>query len=103
MIREFQIECPECQGWILLDLDSGEVLKHGKKGETTGEQAPKKFDDAFARFKQKEDGADDLFGDAMQSVEEQKKRLGDAFEQAKKKASENPDEKPRRPFDDLFD
>lgn len=104
MIREFEIKCPECRGWIVLDLETGEVLAHGKKGQKRGEPTPPKaLDDAFARFEQKQQGGGEVFDKAMKSVEQQKKRLEDAFEDAKRKAAENPEDRPRRPFDDLFD
>lgn len=102
MIREFQFSCPECEGWIVIDLDSGEILKHGKKGQPRGEPAPKKFDDAFARFKERAETPQDPFDNAVKSVEKAKKQLERAFEDAQEKARQNPDEKPHRPFDDLF-
>ena len=39
---------------------------------------------------------------AVRSVERNKQKLDAAFEEAKKKAKQRPDEKPHNPFDDLF-
>ena len=64
---------------------------------------PKALEDAFERFEKKQQNTDSTFDGAVKSVEKQKRRLEDAFEDAKRKAAENPEEKPRRPFDDLFD
>lgn len=104
MIREFEISCPTCAGWILLDLESGEVLKHGKKNESRDKPRtdPKKFEDAFDRLRDREARGDDVFTDAVKSVEESKKKLDAAFEEAKKKAAKNKGDKPRNPFDDVF-
>lgn len=103
MIREYEFSCPECKGWIVLDLSTGEVLRHGKKGEKPEKVKPKALEDAFDRFEKKQQNTDTTFDGAVKSVEKQKRRLEDAFEDAKRKAAENPDEKPHRPFDDLFD
>ncbi len=104
MLRELEIDCPTCAGWILIDLESGEILDHGKKGEPRRNQrAPvKKLEDAFDRLKERQAGGDDVFNDAVKAVEKSKQKLDNAFEQAKKKAKQRPDEKPRSPFDDLF-
>jgi transcriptional regulator of nitric oxide reductase len=104
MLREFEVECPECRGWILVDLDSGEVLAHGKAGAPRGTERPKpkKLEDALERLKERQDTSDEVFRDAVKAVEKSKKKLDAAFEAAKKKAKKNPDEKPRSPFDDLF-
>ena len=42
------------------------------------------------------------WSDAVRSVEDSKKKLEDAFEEAKRKAKENPDDRPTNPFDNLF-
>lgn len=104
MIREFEIDCPECQGWILIDLESGEVLDHGKKGEPRRKDRPpvKKLEDAFDLLKKRQESGDDVFKGAIRAVEKSKQKLDAAFEDAKKKAAQNKDEKPRNPFDDLF-
>ena len=102
MIREFEINCPECAGWIRLDLESGEVLAHGKKGQKKADVAVEKLEDAFDRVKEREARTDDTFENAMKSVADSKNKLDDAFEKAKKKAAENPDDKPVNPLDNLF-
>ena len=105
MLREFEITCPTCEGWILIDLESGEVLRHGAKGETREDAKPAggtTFADLMDRVKGREERGDDTFSDAVKSVEDSKKKLEDAFEEAKKKAKERPDDKPSNPFNDLF-
>ncbi len=105
MLREFEITCPGCQGWIIIDLETGEVLRHGKKKESRKKKEkvdPKKFQEAMDKLKKREDSGDETFADAVRSVEETKRKLEDAFEQAKKRAAENPDERPPNPLDDLF-
>ena len=104
MLREFEIECPCCRGWILLNLESGEILDHGKQGEPRRHERPPvaKLEDAFERLKKRQAGGDDTFKDAVRAVEKSKQKLDAAFEDAKKKAKQRPDEKPRSPFDELF-
>lgn len=106
MLREFEINCPGCEGWIIIDLDTGEVLRHGKKKESRRQKDkkvdPKKFQQAMDRLKKREESGDDTFDDAVRSVEKQKKKLEDAFDEARKRASENPDDRPLNPLDDLF-
>lgn len=105
MIREFEIACPCCRGWIVLDLETGTILDHGREGEIRGKKVtkPKQLEDAFDRLKEREKGGDALFKDAVRSVEKSKQKLDDAFEEAKKKAAKRPDEKPRNPFDEMFE
>lgn len=104
MLREFEITCPECDGWILIDLETGELLRHGKKDESRKKKKvdPKKFKEAMDRMKDRESKGDETFSDAVRSVEDSKKKLEDAFEEAKRKAKENPDDRPTNPFDNLF-
>lgn len=103
MLREFEINCPECRGWILIDLETGEILRHGKQKESRKKKVdPKKFDQAMDRLKQRAESGDETFSDAVRGVERQKKKLNEAFEEAKQRARENPDDRPTNPFDDLF-
>lgn len=101
MLREFEITCPTCKGWILIDLDSGEVLKHGaeKESRKKAKVDPAKFTEAFGKVREREQGGGDLFDDAVRAVKKSKQKLEDAFEEAKRKAKENPDERPPNPFD----
>jgi transcriptional regulator of nitric oxide reductase len=105
MLRDIEIDCPTCKGWIVINLETGEVIEHGKKGEPRRRQEiqVKKLEDAFERLKHRESTGDDVFKDAVRSVEKSKKKLDQAFEDAKEKAKQRPDEKPRSPFDELFD
>ncbi len=104
MLREFEITCPTCNGWILIDLESGEVLRHGKKGEVKGERAGKvkSLNDALDRMNAREAAGDSKFEDAIDAVDKAKQRLEDAFEEARKKAKKRPDDRPVNPFNDLF-
>ena len=103
MLREFEITCPECEGWILLDLETGEVMAHGEKGSGR-DKGPdrKKMADAFERLKSREQKGDETFGDAVRKVGEQSDKLDRAFEDAKKKAKRRPSDRPVNPLDDLF-
>jgi hypothetical protein len=103
VIREFQIDCPSCKGWILIDLETGEILKHGKAGQKRGDApAGKSLDAVLGEVRDRDKRGDDTFADAVRSVEAQKKRLEKAFEDAKKKARENPDERPPNPMDEKY-
>ncbi len=102
MIREFELVCPTCKGFILVDLESGEVLGHGtrEQGEAKKKaEQPKALDDILGRLRAREASGDQTFSNAVKSVADSKKKLDQAFEQAKEKAKKKPGEKPKNPFD----
>jgi hypothetical protein len=102
VIREFQIDCPSCKGWILLDLETGEILRHGKSGEKGKAGAGKSLDAVLDEVRDRDKRGADTFDDAVRSVEAAKRRLEKAFEDAKKKARQNPDERPPNPMDEKY-
>ena len=102
-MREFEIDCPECRGWIRLDLETGQVLDHGRAGESReSESKPKQLDEAFERVRKRQEQGEETFRAAVRQVESHSKKLDQAFEAARKKAEENPAERPHNPLDDQF-
>ncbi len=102
MIREYELKCPTCQGFILIDLESGEILGHGTREQGEAKKnatMPKALDDVLGRIRAREAAGDDTFSNAVKSVKDSKKKLDQAFEQAKEKAKKKPDDKPHNPFD----
>ncbi len=105
MRREFEVTCPNCSGWLLLDLETGEVIRHGaerpKKAPPRKKGDVKAFDDALDRVTKRAADPADPFDDALRSLKDQKKKLDRAFDDAKKKVKDDPDadDLPRRPFD----
>ena len=92
--RDLDITCPCCQTRLLVDAATGVVLREDRK------KRPKKsFDEALAAEKARRLQRDDAFGKALTSQKNQQALLDRKFEEAIKKAGDEPDEKPPHPFD----
>lgn len=93
-----RIECPDCGAEIVLDARSGRIVFHGKAAKKA---APgRDFDRLLSDLDASKARADAVFDREMAAFEDRDRRLEEKFEEALRRAAENPDEPPPpRPFD----
>lgn len=91
--KDFKIECPMCEGIIIVDARNGKIIRHHEAGaEDDDTPDPALFDDAVHTVKKKTDDGESVFTDAFKKVKNRKKGLDKLFGEAKKKADEKGDE-----------
>lgn len=97
------VKCPECGGFLEIDVARQRVLSHRLPGEPepTDQDKEKLFDEVVGRVKHRHDKADKIFDDAKRNVAENESKLDDLFGEVKKKIAEEKEkgddpEDPRR-------
>lgn len=84
---KLRISCPTCRALLVVDAASGAVLSH-----EAGEVAPKAdMDDALKALKEGKSRREDLFRQSLSAEKNKHGILKDKFEEAVRKARENPD------------
>jgi hypothetical protein len=94
MPEALDVTCPCCDTLLKVDPDTGAVVWVDKK------QAPaKNFDDLVDRVRSQRSALDEKFARSVAQNRNQKDILEKKFEEARKRAAENPNERPPNPFD----
>ena len=94
MPEAIDVECPCCGSLLKIDPETGAVVWADKK------KAPAKdFDDLVSRVQSQRSLLDEKFARSVQQTRNQKDILEKKFEEARRRAAENPNERPRNPFD----
>jgi uncharacterized Zn finger protein (UPF0148 family) len=94
MPEAIDVTCPCCETLLKVDPDTGAVVWADKK------KAPAKdFDELVDRVRSQKSALDDKFARSMAQNRNQKDILEKKFEEARKRAAENPNERPPNPFD----
>ena len=94
MPEAIDVTCPCCDTLLKVDPDTGAVVWADKK------KAPAKdFDELVDRVRSQKSALDDKFARSMAQNRNQKDILEKKFEEARKRAAENPTERPPNPFD----
>jgi hypothetical protein len=94
MPEAIDVECPCCGSLLKVDPETGAVVWADKK------KAPvRDFDDLVNRVQTQRSLLDEKFARSVQQTRNQKDILEKKFEEARRRAAENPDERPRNPFD----
>lgn len=92
------LRCPDCNSHLVVDAATGEVLSHRRAKEPVG--GGKDFDALLTDLDQQKEQAEDIFTREMAALKDRDRLLADKFEEAVKRASEDPDDRPPpRPFD----
>ena len=93
MPDRINVECPCCGTKLVVDAEQGDVLS---------EERPKRpkasFEDALSQVRSGSDRRAEAFDKAFDQTQRQESILEKKFEEARKKAKDDP-EKPRSPFD----
>lgn len=88
----YKFSCPCCSERLELDSSTGKARKVTTKEDDS-------LDSLFQQQKAHSDRLDSAFDSAKDKQKNQAEHLDDLLKQAKKDASDNPDEEVHRPFD----
>jgi hypothetical protein len=89
------ITCPCCGALLKVDPGTGSIVWAEKKKEPA-----KDFDELVTRVRSHKNVLDEKFARSVQQTKNQKEILDKKFEEARRRAAQNPNERPRNPFDD---
>ena len=94
MPEALDVECPCCGALLKVDPETGSVVWADKK------KAPAKdFDDLVSRVQSQKSVLDEKFARSVEQTRHAKEILEKKFEEARKRAAENPTVRPPNPFD----
>jgi hypothetical protein len=94
MLEALDVTCACCGALLKVDPETGAVVWSEQKKAT-----PKDFDDLVHRVHEHKSALDEKFARSVQQTRNQKAILEKKFEEAKKRASEDPSARPPNPFD----
>lgn len=96
--RKLTVTCPDCQGQLIVDAGTGEVLAHRSKKKPPA--GGKDLDSLFVEMDEGKKRAEELFERSRAALEDEDRLLEEKFKEALKRAEEDPDEEPPvRPWD----
>lgn len=95
--RKLDVSCPDCGCDLVVDAATGEVLSHRSASKPPA--GGKSFDDLLAGIDSGKARAEALFAREQEALKDRDRLLDEKFKEAMKRAEEEPDEKPERPFD----
>jgi len=94
MPEAIDIACPCCEAMLKVDPETGAVVWVDKK------KAPAKdFDDLMSRVQSQKGLVAEKFARSVEQTKKQHEILDRKFEEARKRAALNPNERPPNPFD----
>lgn len=92
------LRCPECSAELVVDAATGEILFHKRAKEAPA--GGKDFDALLEGLKHERSRADEIFEREKAALKDRDRLLEEKFQEALRRAEEEPDEgPPRRPFD----
>ena len=94
MEDKLRVDCPCCGAKLVVAPQTGDVVNFEAPKE-----APKSFDDAFGNMKAGRARREDAFSKAFDRTQRLGEILDQKFQEARKKAEEDPTTPPRSPFD----
>jgi hypothetical protein len=94
MPEALDVDCPSCGSHLKVDADTGAVVWVDKKKEPA-----KDFDELVNRVATQRSRLDEKFARSVEQTRQSKDILEKKFEEARKRAAETPNERPRNPFD----
>lgn len=95
--RKLTVRCPDCQSELVVDAATGAILSHRRPKEPLA--GGKDFDSLFAELDAGKARAEELFEREKAAFADKDRILEEKFREALKRAEEEPDTPPRRPFD----
>jgi len=95
--RRWTLTCPDCGSELSVDADTGAILAHRKPKEPLA--GGHDFDTLMAGLDEQKKKAEDLFDREKKAFEDRDRLLEEKFKEAMKRAEEEPDLPPKRPFD----
>ena len=95
--ERLRLRCPDCDSELVVDAATGEILSHRAPKSAPG--GGKTFDSLFAELDAQKASAEDRFEQEKSAHADRERLLEEKFNEALKRAEEEPDEPFRRPFD----
>lgn len=96
--RKLTLRCPECDAHLVIDAATGEVLLHRKAKQPPA--GGKDFDALLEDLDRDKAEAEEVFEREVAAMKDRDRLLEQKFEEAMKRAEEEPDDMPPpRPFD----
>jgi hypothetical protein len=95
--RKLTLTCPDCGSELVVDAETGSVLSHRTKAEPLA--GGKDFDSLLAGLDASKARAEELFEREKAALADKDRLLEEKFKEAMKRAREEPDLPPKRPFD----
>lgn len=96
--QRLTLDCPECQARLVVDVATGEVIHH-----RAAERAPaggKDFDSLLEDLDRGKEEAEEVWSREVAALKDHDRLMEEKFEEAMKRAKEEPDDvPPLRPFD----
>ena len=93
--KKIEVECPCCSNRLTVDAATGDVLAERRAKPDLA----KTFDDAMSSVQSGANRREDAFDKAHDRTRRLDDVLEKKFEEARKKAAENPSDKPFNPMD----
>ena len=94
MPEALDVCCPCCGAQLKIDPETGAVVWADKKKEPA-----KDFDDLLHRVSSQKSVLNEKFARSVQQTRNQREILDKKFEEARRRAAENPNVRPPNPFD----
>ena len=96
--KRFTLHCPECSTRLVVDAATGEVIQHRAPEHVPG--GGKDFDALLEDLDRGKAEAEEVWSREVSALEDHDRLMSEKFEEALKRAKEEPDdEPPLRPFD----
>lgn len=95
--ERLRLRCPDCGSELVVDAATGEILSHRAPKAAPG--GGKTFETLFADLDAQKASAEDRFEQEKSAHADRERLLEEKFNEALKRAEEEPDEPIRRPFD----
>lgn len=95
--RRWTLTCPDCGSELAVDADTGAILAHRKPKEPLA--GGHDFDTLMSGLDEQKKKAEELFDREKKAFEDRDRLLEEKFKEAMKRAEEEPDLPPKRPFD----
>ena len=95
MPKSLKIVCPCCDTLLTVDSATGAILLEERRKHREHQS----LDEALGQVKAQRKGAEEKLARAMDEERRREEILEKKFQEARKKAAENPDLAPPRPFD----
>lgn len=95
--RKLTVRCPDCQSELVVDAATGAVLSHRKPKEPLA--GGKDFDSLLAGLDAGKTRAEEIFEREKAAMADHDRIMEEKFREAMKRAEEDPDTPPKRPFD----
>ncbi len=95
--RKLTVRCPDCAAELVVDAETGAILSHRTpKAPLAGGHS---FDSLLAGLDSGKARAEELFEREKAALADRDRLLEEKFREAMKRAEEEPDLPPKRPFD----